>query len=255
MKSSKDRIDPADYGIQHVPQHVAIIMDGNGRWASQRGRIRLLGHREGAKAVRRAVRFSFKLGVRYLTLFAFSAQNWSRPDAEVAGLMELLMEYLAGERRELLARGIRFRAVGDVSRVTARVRSEIEKLERESGSGSEMDLIIALSYGGREDIVQAAQALARGVASGAVDPSEIDLEMFAEHLYTAGVPDPDLLIRTSGEQRISNFMLWQLAYSELHITDVLWPDFGDDEYAEALRDYSGRERRFGLTGAQITEST
>jgi undecaprenyl diphosphate synthase len=254
MRRVKDSIDPADYGIETVPGHVAIIMDGNGRWAKQRGRIRLLGHREGAKAVRRAVRFSYKLGVKHLTLFAFSAQNWARPESEVAGLMELLMEYLSGERRELMERGIRFRTVGDTDRVAPRVRDEIKRLEEESSDGTRMELIIALSYGGREDILQAARSLARDAAAGKVDPDSVDIDAFSKRLYTGSIPDPDLLIRTSGEQRISNFMLWQLAYSELHITDVLWPDFNDEHYAEALRDYSNRERRFGLTGAQVTGS-
>ena len=252
MRRAKDSIDPAEYGIETVPRHVAIIMDGNGRWAKQRGRIRLLGHREGAKAVRRTVRFSYKLGVRHLTLFAFSAQNWARPESEVAGLMELLMEYLAGERRELMVRGIRFRTVGDIDRVAPRVRTEIDKLEADSRAGTEMDLIIALSYGGREDILQAARSMARACMAGELDPDSVDVQSFSERLYTAGIPDPDLLIRTSGEQRISNFMLWQLAYSELHISDVLWPDFSEEHYAAALRDFGGRERRFGLTGAQVT---
>ncbi len=254
MRGDKDSIDPAAYGIETVPSHVAIIMDGNGRWAKQRGRIRLLGHREGAKAVRRSVRFSYKVGVKHLTLFAFSAQNWARPESEVAGLMELLMEYLSGERRELIERGIRFRTVGDIERVAPRVREEIARLEQDSSDGTEMELIIALSYGGREDIVQAARSFAEDVKAGRVDPSSIDIESFSKRLYTGAIPDPDLLIRTSGEQRISNFMLWQLAYSELHITDVLWPDFSEEDYATALRDYSNRERRFGLTGAQVTGS-
>ncbi len=252
-RDNSDKLKPSSVGIEQLPQHVAFIMDGNGRWARKRGQIRLWGHRQGAQTVRRVVKMSYRLGVRYMTLFAFSSQNWGRPTSEVNGLMELLLEYMSAERRELLRRGVRFRAVGDVNLLSDVVRREIKALEEESRYNTEMDLNIAISYGAREEILRAVRAIARDAAAGKIDPEELDEESFGNYLYTAGVPDPDLLIRTSGEQRISNFMLWQIAYTELYITRVLWPDFDDDDYLEALRDYSRRQRRFGLTGAQATK--
>ena len=247
-----DSIDPAVHGITKMPEHVAIIMDGNGRWAKQRGWIRLKGHKEGAKAVKRTLELSYRLGLKHLSLFAFSAQNWSRPKPEVQGLMGLLGEYLRGEREELMRREIRFRAVGEVSKLPENLQREISALEERTRHHERMSLNIALSYGGREDIIQACQTLADEVAAGRMKSEDIDAEALSARMFTQDLPDPDLMIRTSGEMRISNFMLWQLAYAELHITEVLWPEFNEEHYFEALRAYSNRERRFGLTGAQVS---
>jgi undecaprenyl diphosphate synthase len=240
-------------GITQLPGHVAIIMDGNGRWARKRGRPRLMGHREGAKSVRRAVRTAYRVGVRHLTLFAFSAQNWERPPQEVEGLMVLLLDYIQSERHELLDRGIRFRTMGDLDLLPEKVRREVVDLQEKSKDNEEMDLNIALSYGAREEILHAVRQLSVDVAAGSVQPEDIDGEVFSRYMYAPELPDPDLLIRTSGERRISNFMLWQIAYTELHITDVLWPDFTEEHFLEALRDYNSRERRFGKTGQQLQE--
>lgn len=247
-----DSINPAVHGITKMPRHVAIIMDGNGRWAKQRGWIRLKGHQEGAKAVKRTLELSYQLGLKHLTLFAFSAQNWSRPKPEVQGLMALLGEYLRSEREELIRRDIRFRAVGEVSKLPDNLQKEIRSLEDKTRYNERMSLNVALSYGGREDILQACQKLAKDVAAGRMKASDIDDKALSAQLFTRELPDPDLMIRTSGEMRISNFMLWQLAYAELHIIDVLWPEFSREHYLDALRAYSNRERRFGLTGAQVS---
>lgn len=245
-------LEPEEYGIERMPKHVAMIMDGNGRWAQERGMIRLMGHREGARTVRRVVRLSYRLGVKHLTLFAFSAQNWSRPPAEVEGLMHLLLDYITGERKELMARGIRFRALGDLSMLPAKVKAEVLELQEASKENTEMGLNIALSYGSREEIVQASRHLAQQVKAGKIQPEDIDTDLFGQQLYTGDIPDPDLLIRTSGELRISNFMLWQIAYAELHFAPVFWPDFTDEDYLRALQEFGGRERRFGLTGKQVS---
>jgi undecaprenyl diphosphate synthase len=238
-------------GVERLPKHVAIIMDGNGRWAQQRGMMRLMGHREGAKAVRRAVRTAYRAGIRHLTLFAFSAQNWERPPQEVEGLMVLLLDYIRSEHRELLERGIRFRTMGDPSLLPEEVRREVVRLQDESRDNDEMDLNIALSYGAREEIIHAARRLAVDVEAGLLRPEQIDEEVFSRYMYAPELPDPDLLIRTSGELRVSNFMLWQIAYTELHITEVLWPDFTEDHFVAALRDYNQRQRRYGKTGQQV----
>ncbi len=251
MSFDSDRTDPKELGITKVPRHVAVIMDGNGRWARQRGWIRLRGHREGAKAVKRTLEESYRLGVEYLTLFAFSTQNWDRPSTEVEGLMGLLLEYLHSERRELLRRGIRFRAIGDLSRLPQNLQNEIAALSEMSKDNDEMHLVVALSYGARDEIVRATRALAAAAVAGEIKPEDIGEADVSARLYTADMPDPDLLIRTSGELRVSNFMLWQLAYAELFVTDVFWPDFAKDNLIEALQAYSKRERRFGLTGAQV----
>jgi len=247
-------LDPAEYGIESVPKHVAIIMDGNGRWAKSRGRPRLFGHKEGANAVRRTLRSCYRLGVRHLTLYAFSEQNWARPKLEVKGLMSLLLHHIRSEQAELLDLGIRFRALGNIDKLPPKVAAEARALEEKSAHLTKMDLIIALSYGGREEIVDAARSLAEDVKRGVLDPSEIDLDTVAGRLYTRGIPDPDLLIRTSGELRISNFMLWQIAYTELFVTDTFWPDFDLDSLVEAFVAYGTRQRRFGRTGDQVEAS-
>jgi undecaprenyl diphosphate synthase len=224
-----------------IPRHVAIIMDGNGRWAAARGLPRAVGHREGIKAVRRTIEAAIKLGVKYLTLFAFSSENWARPETEVADLTGLLRQYLRSELNELHENGVRLRIIGDRARFGPNLSADLEAAEARTAGNEKLTLVMALSYGGRADIVAAARL---AVASGFA-PEEITEQKFGEWLATDGIPDPDLLIRTSGEQRISNFLLWQTAYSELYFTDVLWPDFGEEEFGGAVRAFAGRERRFG----------
>ena len=228
-----------------LPRHVAIIMDGNGRWAESRGLPRLAGHREGSESVRAVTREARRLGVRALTLYAFSAQNWARPADEVAGLMQLLAEYLDSERAEILENGIRLNAIGELDRLPAFVRERLDAIRSASDSNREMTLTLALSYDAREEIADAARRAA-AACGGAFGPAEVDA-----HLWTAGLPELDLLIRTSGERRISNFLLWQCAYAELAFSDVLWPDFRELELLQAIGDFQTRERRFGLTGAQV----
>jgi undecaprenyl diphosphate synthase len=228
-----------------LPRHVAIIMDGNGRWAEARGLPRVAGHREGSEAVRAVTRAARRVGVPALTLYAFSSENWGRPDEEVGALMQLLAEYLDSERGEMMENGIRLNAIGDLERLPAFVRDRLAAARAETAANAGMALTLALSYGGRQEIVAAARAAAR--AKGPALEAE-DLEA---SLWTAGLPELDLLVRTSGERRISNFLLWQAAYAELVFTDVLWPDFRDAELFAAIVDYQTRERRFGLTGAQL----
>jgi len=229
------------------PAHVAIIMDGNGRWAKARGLPRIAGHRRGAEAVRRTVIAAAELGVAYLTLFGFSSENWKRPSGEVDDLMALLRVYLRAEIAELHQQGVRVRIIGDRTRLAPDIVTLIANAEELTRANTRLTLIVALSYGGRHDIVQAAQRLAEDVAAGRLKPEAIDETSLADHLYTAGIPDPDLLIRTSGEQRISNFLLWQSAYTELVFTETLWPDFGAGDLENAVREFHGRERRYGAS--------
>ncbi|MBX3246023.1 MAG: di-trans,poly-cis-decaprenylcistransferase [Myxococcales bacterium] len=235
----------ATVDLQRLPQHVAIIMDGNGRWAQAQGHLRTLGHREGSHAVRRIVRASRRLGVKALTLFAFSEQNWLRPGHEVAALMELLREYLVTERDELVDNGIRLRAVGRVDRLPPSVRDVLEPLMRDTAHLDGMTLTLALSYGGREEILDATRRLAERVLAGELAADAIDEALFEAHVPSVDVGRVDLLVRTGGEQRISNFLLWGAAYAELHFTERLWPDFDESDLYEAVRAYQGRERRFG----------
>lgn len=235
-----------------VPRHVAIIMDGNGRWARSRFLPRVEGHRNGAKTVRMVVEECRRLGVEYLTLFAFSTENWQRPAEEVNSLMFLFMQYLASEADKLAENGIRLRACGDLSKLSPKVRDALQAAERRTAEGTSMELILAISYGGREELVHAARAIAEKVQQGALNPSEITADVMRQHLYLPHVPDPDLLIRTSDENRISNFLLWQLAYAEIVVTPVLWPAFNEEEFYRCLREFSGRKRRFGLTEEQVT---
>ena len=238
---------PATYGDPPPPGHIAIIMDGNGRWAEARGLPRIAGHKRGAEAVRKTVEAAANAGVSYLTLFGFSSENWKRPEREVGDLMGLLRLYLKSEINELKKNGIRLMVIGDRSRFDRDIVAMIENAESETKKCARLTLVLALSYGGRQEIVAAARSLASRAVAGEVDPDAIDDEIFAGHLSTAALPDPDLLIRTSGEQRISNFLLWQLAYTELVFTDVLWPDFGAEDLAAAIGEYNGRERRYGAT--------
>jgi len=234
-----------------LPRHVAVIMDGNGRWAEQRGLSRLYGHRVGKDSVRAIVESSRKLGIRYLSLFAFSSENWNRPPREVDGLMALLRRYLASELGKMMRHGIRLLAVGSLRKLPPAVREALRSSIAATRNNTGMTVILAVSYGGREDIARAARAIARSVERGKLAPGQITEETVSEHLGTKGVPDPDLLIRTSGEMRISNFFLWQLAYTEMYITETLWPDFREREYFQALAFFQQRQRRFGRTAAQI----
>lgn len=227
------------------PEHVAIIMDGNGRWAKARGLPRIAGHRRGAEAVRRTVTAATEFGIRYLTLFGFSSENWKRPGGEVDDLMGLLRVYLRAEVAELHRNGVRIRIIGDRTRFSSDIVKLIVNAEALTHDDNRLTLVVALSYGGRDDILHAARELVAEAAAGSVRPEEIDAIRFADHLFTAGIPDPDLLIRTSGEQRISNFLLWQLAYTELVFTDTLWPDFGGGDLEKAVQEFQGRDRRYG----------
>ena len=233
---------------RNLPAHIGIIMDGNGRWAQQRGKPRALGHQEGARAVRRIVRTARRIGVSALTLYAFSEQNWSRPEDEIEGLMGLLLDFLSSEREEILENSIRLRAVGNISKLPSPVRPVLEALARDSANNEGMTLTLALSYGGREEIALAARALAEDVLAKKIAASDIDEKMLHARLPSLSVGDPDLVIRTGGERRISNFLLYGLAYAELHFTDALWPDFDSEDLFEAIASYQGRERRFGLVG-------
>jgi undecaprenyl diphosphate synthase len=232
-----------------VPAHVAIIMDGNGRWAGRRMLPRPLGHHAGMTAVREAIEGSVDAGVRVLTLFAFSQENWQRPAAEIAALMSLLEEYIAREVRSLRERGVAVRVLGNLDRLPAGALAAIARIEGETAGGEALSLNLCISYSSRAEIVRAARRLAERAAAGALDPAAIDERAVAAELYTAPWPDPDLLIRTSGEMRISNFLLWQLAYAELYVTPVLWPDFTRRDLFEAILAYQGRNRRFGRVSA------
>jgi undecaprenyl diphosphate synthase len=220
-------------------------MDGNGRWAAERGLPRWRGHREGMRAVRRAVESSLELGLEHLTLYAFSRENWSRPEQEVGALMRLLAEFVDRERAELRDQGVRTVVFGDRDRLPSTARASVERLEETTAAGTRLQLNVAISYGARDEITNAAREIARLAAEGTLDPETLTPEKFAAHLHTAGWPDPDLLVRTSGEMRISNFLLWQIAYSEIHVTPVLWPDFDREDLVAAVADYQRRDRRFG----------
>jgi undecaprenyl diphosphate synthase len=239
-------IDPAA-----LPRHVAIIMDGNGRWAEDKGLPRIEGHRRGANAVNEVVRTARQIGVKALTLYAFSVQNWLRPSDEVTMLMGLLREYVLAERAEIMDNAIRLVTIGDLGRLPGLVREPLDALVRDSAGNQAMTLCLALSYGGRESIVATTRALCEAVKRGALSPSEVTEESFQSAMQTADLPQLDLLIRTSGEVRLSNFLLWESAYTELYFTDTYWPEFGRDEFVRALESYRGRERRFGRTGEQL----
>jgi undecaprenyl diphosphate synthase len=236
---------------QKIPRHVAIIMDGNGRWAQRRGWFRVRGHVAGMESVRVVTRLARRLGISHLTLFAFSEENWQRPVMEIRVLMALMRSYLHRELAEMQDNQIALKAIGNLKQLPERVRRELEATIAATAAGAQMDLTLALSYGGRSEIVHAVQSLAREVAAGRLKPEDIDAALFSRYLCTTGLPDPDLIIRTSGEYRLSNFLLWQSAYTELYVTETLWPDFREDEFRLALETYQHRERRFGLTQEQI----
>ncbi|HYZ21492.1 MAG TPA: isoprenyl transferase [Rhodopila sp.] len=236
---------PLRAGAADPPAHVAIIMDGNGRWAKSRGLPRIAGHREGARAVRRTVEAAIEAGIGWLTIYAFSSENWRRPAAEILDLTGLLRRYLRTEVSELRDNGVRLRVIGDRTRFDADIQADIEAAERATAQNTRLNLTIALSYGARAEIAAAARAAAAAVAAGMLDPAELNEQTFVRFLATAGMPDPDVIIRTSGEQRLSNFLLWQAAYAELVFLDVLWPDFERSHFLAALAEFARRERRFG----------
>ena len=237
-----------------IPRHVAIIMDGNGRWANRKSLPRYMGHREGVKAVRRVVEACLDRGVETLTLFAFSSENWRRPKAEVGLLMDLFVHTLQKEINRLDRNGVRMRFIGDRSAFNDKLRSLMDTAEAQTAHNDKLTLVMAVNYGGRWDLAQAARRLAERVAQGELRPADIDSDALGRELCIADLPEPDLFIRTGGEQRISNYLLWQLAYTELYFTDLLWPDFDQAAFDDALQSFSGRQRRFGRTGDQVEQA-
>ncbi len=240
------RIDP-----KKLPHHIAIIMDGNGRWAKKKSLNRIRGHSKGADAVREVTKACRELGIKILTLYAFSVENWKRPKEEVAALMGLLKEYLTKEREEMIERNIRLCAIGRVEDLPEEVQRTLRETIEKTAHCDGMILNLALSYGGRSEILHGVQEILRDIQAGKIASDEITFQRFSQYLWTRGIPDPDLLIRTSGEFRISNFLLWQLAYTELYVTDTLWPDFSRNELLKVISDYQSRERRFGMTSEQV----
>jgi len=243
----RNELDP-----DRLPRHVAIIMDGNGRWAKKRLLNRINGHEKGVETVRTVVRTARQLNIPALTLYAFSTENWQRPQPEVSGLMFLLTRFLDAERPTLFENNIRLNTIGQIERLPDAVRRKLESVMAETAAHSDMVLTLALSYGARAEIVDMVREIAVAAQQGTIDPASLSAETIADHLYTRGLPDPDLLIRTSGEQRISNFLLWQIAYAELYFTPTLWPDFSKEEFIRILQDYQYRERRFGAVPASTT---
>ena len=237
--------------LTRLPQHIAIIMDGNGRWAERHALGRVLGHRKGANAVQATVKTCRQIGIRYLTLYAFSMENWLRPKAEVRALLKLLLEYLENETQEMIDQGIRLAAIGDLESLGEPIHAKLKETIERTAHNQGMVLNLALSYGGRDEIVAAARRMYSDGLAGKITPEEVTKDLFANYLYTTGLPDPDLLIRTGGECRISNFLLWQMAYTEFYFTEILWPDFRERHLLKAIADYQQRERRFGMTSEQL----
>lgn len=246
MTTLKDKID-----MSRIPQHVAVIMDGNGRWAKLHGKERLFGHYNGVESVRAVITASVQLGVKYLTLYTFSTENWNRPKAEVDGLMELLVENIVKETPTFHEKNIRFTTIGNNSLLPEKALRKLEECIAETASNSGMTLVLALSYSSRWEITEAVRRIADKVKNGELNVEDIDDDVVSNNLTTAGIPDPELLIRTSGELRLSNYLLWQMAYTELYFTDTLWPDFREESFYEAIVDYQKRERRFGKTSEQL----
>jgi len=245
--------DMTKIDLSHLPRHIAVIMDGNGRWAKQHAMGRIRGHKKGAKAVKTIVTACREMGIACLTLFAFSTENWGRPTAEVDALMLLLDDYLDREAETMMKQNIRLTTIGNIERLYAPVREKLISVKKMTNKNDRMILNLALSYGSRDEIVSAVKKMIADAQAGTLSVEEIDQKTVDHYLFTSGMPDPDLLIRTSGEYRISNFLLWQLAYTELYFTDVLWPDFNKEELLKAIAAYQKRERRFGLTSEQISE--
>ena len=238
-----------------TPRHIAIIMDGNGRWAQQQGEDRLFGHNFGVEAVRETLKAAQEIGVGYLTLYAFSTENWNRPKEEVDGLMDLLVRTISGEVEELHKSNVVISSIGDAEGLPKSCREELEAAYEKTKNNTGINLILALNYSAKWELVRATKQIARLVKSGEVDIDQVDDDMMASMLSTRGIPDPELLIRTSGENRVSNFLLWQIAYSEFHFTEVLWPDFKREDLYKAVLDYQSRERRFGLVSSQLEKNT
>ncbi len=245
-----DRIDKTN-----LPRHIAIIMDGNGRWAQNHSLGRIAGHRKGAESVRKVVEACRMIGIPYLTLYAFSSENWSRPEKEVNALMTLLERYLKSEVKIMMKNNIRLLTIGDTSGLPAKVRLALEDTIQKTSGNTAMTLVLALNYGSHDEILRAAREIAEQVRQGRINPADITEERFSDCLYTKGMPDPDLLIRTSGEYRLSNFLMWQTAYTEFYFTDTLWPDFREEQLIEAILEFQRRERRFGLTSDQVQKRT
>jgi len=245
----KDQID-----INRLPVHVAVIMDGNGRWAHRRGQERIFGHHQGVKAVRKIIEAAAELGIKYLTLYAFSTENWNRPDYEVSALMDIMVESLNNETETLLKNEISLIVIGDLSRLSEEVRTRLRDTIRITENGKRLNLVVALSYSSRWEISEACRKIASSVKQGLRNPEDITENTVIENLETSAIPDPELMIRTSGEKRISNFLLWQLAYTELYFTEKLWPDFGKEDFYKAIADFQKRERRYGKTSEQIAEN-
>jgi undecaprenyl diphosphate synthase len=246
--SLKEKIDTLN-----LPVHIAVIMDGNGRWATQRGKDRIFGHQQGVNAVREVIECAADLRLKYLTLYAFSTENWGRPDDEISALMGIMVQSLNNETDTLIKNNIRLKVIGDVNRLSDDVRNRLFETIELTSSADGLILVIALSYSSRWEILNAARKLAADVKNGHLEPEAIDEEAFERYLTTNGIPDPELMIRTSGELRVSNFLLWQLAYTELYFTELLWPDFGKEEFYKAIIDFQKRERRFGKTSGQVLE--
>jgi len=244
----KDQIDK-----DKLPVHIAIIMDGNGRWATQHGMDRIIGHQRGVESVRKIIEAAAELKIQYLTLYAFSTENWRRPDEEVTALMEIMVQSLNNETNTLLENNIRLTAIGDLGRLALGVRARLSETIRVTSKSTGLYLVVALSYSSRWEITEAARRLAADVCSGKVKPESVGETEFEKYMSTSGIPDPDLMIRTSGEIRISNFLLWQLAYTELYFTEKLWPDFGKEDFYSAIIDFQKRVRRFGKTSEQVLE--
>lgn len=249
MSSLKEHID-----LHRLPSHVAVIMDGNGRWARKHGKPRIFGHRNGVKSVREVTEAAAEIGVSYLTLYAFSTENWSRPQLEVNALMSLLVDTLRKEIETLMKNNIRLNAIGDIHKLPSKTENALLEGIRETKSNDRMVLTLALNYSARWEITEAVKALANDVQQGLFEPDEVNEEIFNKYLATARIPDPELMIRTSGEKRISNFLLWQSAYTELYFTDIFWPDFRKEDFYAALIDYQMRERRFGKISEQVTST-
>ncbi len=242
---------PQSIDPKHIPRHVAIIMDGNGRWAKQQRKPRLYGHKVGVESVQAIVEYASELGVEVLTLYAFSTENWKRPVAEVGGLMGLLKNYLQKELSRMLKNRIRLTSIGDIKKLPKDVLEVLENTISDTAENDKLTLNLALSYGGRFELIRAIRNIAAEVNAGDIKIGDIDEKLIDNHLYTAGLPEPDLLIRTGGEARLSNFLLWQASYAEIYFTDVMWPEFREEAFADAIAEYQGRERRFGRTSAQV----
>jgi undecaprenyl diphosphate synthase len=247
--SAKEKID-----LSKLPEHIAIIMDGNGRWAKEKGKFRIFGHKNGVKAVREVTEASAELGVKYLTLYAFSTENWNRPQVEVNALMELLVSTIRKETKTLMENKIRLQTIGNFEDLPAKCKKELTEAIEETKLNTRMTLVLALSYSAKWDVINAVKKIAENAKNNQIKLEDINEKLFNKYLSTTGIPHPELMIRTSGEQRISNFLLWELAYSELYFTNVLWPDFTREHLYEAISDYQNRERRFGKTSEQIAVS-